>query len=94
MQRSPEYPFISRPVADVPDVLTGPEIHIPRSAAANSNAKYILSKDSLRNWALAVLGSELEPHCADLSMSVSEGRPAAPASWYVCGLFNTERLKM
>jgi hypothetical protein len=33
------------PVADVPDVLTGPEIHIPRSAAVDSNAKYILSKD-------------------------------------------------
>jgi hypothetical protein len=33
MQRSPEYPFISRPVADVPDILTGPETHIPRSAA-------------------------------------------------------------
>jgi len=32
-------------VADVPDVLTGPEIHIPRSAAADSNVKYILSKD-------------------------------------------------
>jgi hypothetical protein len=46
MQRSPEYPFISRPVADVPDVLTGPEIHIPRSAAVDSNAKYILSKDN------------------------------------------------
>jgi len=33
------------PVADVPDVLIGPEIHIPRSAAVDSNAKYILSKD-------------------------------------------------
>jgi hypothetical protein len=33
------------PVAEVPDVLTGPEIHIPRSAAADANAKYILSKD-------------------------------------------------
>jgi len=37
------------PVAEVPDVLTGPEIHIPRSAAADSNAKYILSKDRKLN---------------------------------------------
>ena len=31
-------------VANVPDVLTGPEIHIPRSAAADCNAKYIFEQ--------------------------------------------------